>query len=45
MDYPHCDTYFEFLIKKVILLSLRYLNEMAQKSCILFSFISFYDNI
>ena len=45
MDCPHSDTYFEWLIKIIILFPLRYLNEMAQNSCILFSFMSFYDNI
>ena len=45
MDCPHSDTYFECLIKIIILFPLRYLNEMARNSCILFSFMSFYDNI
>ena len=43
--YPHSDTYFECLMEITILFPLRYLNEMAQNSCILFSFMSFYDKI
>ena len=43
--YPHSDTYFECLMKIIILFPLRYLNEMAQNSCILLSFLSFYDKI
>lgn len=43
--YHHSDTYFKCLMKIIVLFSLKYLNEMAQNSCILFSFMPFYDKI